>query len=229
MRGYIVLEGGAEFGGRMAEPDLRAIELAGGLDAKVSIIPAAAAPDCNHERAGQNGVRWFLRLGAKHVILSPLIDRASANDSFTAASLESSRFIYLLGGFPHYLGQTLAGSISWQAILEAFHTGAVIGGSSAGSMVLCQHYYDPHARSVVEGLNLVPKACVVPHHDIFGKKWVTDLMRLLPEDVIIGIDEETGMIDDGEDGRWNVYGKGRVALYKNGETRSYHPGEDFFL
>ncbi len=48
MRGYILLEGGAEFGGYMAEPDLRAIQLAGGLEAVVSIIPTAAAPDHNH-------------------------------------------------------------------------------------------------------------------------------------------------------------------------------------
>ena len=53
--GYIVLEGGAEFGGLMSEPDLRALALAGGFDARLSIIPAAAAPDNNHQRAGQSG------------------------------------------------------------------------------------------------------------------------------------------------------------------------------
>jgi cyanophycinase len=229
MRGYIVLEGGAEFGGQMVRPDVRAIELAGGVDAKVSIIPAAAAPNRNHERAGRNGVRWFHSLGSKHVALSPLIDRTSANDAFTAASLESSKFIYLLGGCPHYLAQILAGSISWQAILGAYHAGAVIGGSSAGAMVLCQHYFDPHTESVVEGLNLVPKACVVPHHDTFGRSWVSDIMRSLLDDIVVGIDEETGMIDDGADGVWNVYGKGSVTLYNNEETKSYRHGERFLL
>jgi cyanophycinase len=229
MRGHIVLEGGAEFGGRMAEPDIRAIELAGNLNAQVSIIPAAAAPDCNHERAGHNAVRWFHGLGAKHVTLLPLIDQTSANQSFIAASLKSSRFIYLLGGFPYYLAQTLAGSTSWQAILGAYRMGAVIGGSSAGAMVLCQHYYDPQTGIIAEGLNLVPKSCVVPHHSTFGKSWVSELKISLPEEVIIGIDEETGMIDDGADGGWNVYGKGVVTLYRDGETRNYHPGEGFFL
>jgi hypothetical protein len=37
--GYILLEGGAEFGGSMAIPDRRALELAGGLDVRISIIP----------------------------------------------------------------------------------------------------------------------------------------------------------------------------------------------
>ena len=50
--GYLLLEGGAEFGGRMRDPDLKAIELAGGFDASIRIIPTAAAPDNNHQRAG---------------------------------------------------------------------------------------------------------------------------------------------------------------------------------
>ena len=213
----------------MEEPDFRAIELAGGLDTKVSIIPAAAASDSNHERAGHKGVQWFHRLGARNVILSPLIDRISAEDSSTASSLGSSRFIYLLGGFPDCLAQVLAGSISWQAILDAYHAGAVVGGSSAGAMVLCEHYFNPHTGIVVEGLKLVPKACVVPHHDTFGRSWVCHIMRSIPEETIIGIDEETGMINDGPDGRWSVYGKGSVTLYIGQESRSYHSGEGFSL
>ena len=81
--GYIVLEGGAEFGGLMAEPDRRALELAGGFDAHLSIIPAAAAPDNNHQQAGQEGVRWFESLGATQVTVLPLIDPISANNPDT--------------------------------------------------------------------------------------------------------------------------------------------------
>lgn len=57
--GNLLLEGGAEFGGQMSSPDLRAIELAGGFDAPICILPTAAAPDNNHKRAGENGVRWL--------------------------------------------------------------------------------------------------------------------------------------------------------------------------
>ena len=51
MAGYLLLEGGAEFGGQMAVPDRRALELAGGFEARISIIPTAAAPDNNFLRA----------------------------------------------------------------------------------------------------------------------------------------------------------------------------------
>ena len=230
MAGYLLLEGGAEFGGQMAEPDLRAMELAGGPGALICIIPTAAAPDNNAQRAGNNGVRWFRSLGAKQVELLPLVDKASANDPHIADRISQSRLIYMLGGFTGYLGETLKGSASWQAMLRAYEAGAVIAGSSAGAMVMCQYYFDPARGQIVEGLELVPNACVLPHHNTFGKGWAPRLSRLLPDTVLLGIDERTGMLDDGDEGRkvgWRVYGQGAVTLYRKGQSKVYRTGESF--
>src|SRR5512134_2616793 len=161
--GYLLLEGGAEFGGGMREPDLRGSELAGGLDAPIRIVPAAAAPDNNHQRAGDNGVRWFEGLGARDVLSLPLIDQVSANDEAIANALRSAKLIYMLGGFTGYLAETLKGSAAWNAALAAYRNGAVIAGSSAGAMVMCEFYYGPARGQVAEGLNLVPNAIVLPH------------------------------------------------------------------
>jgi len=229
MPGHLLLAGGAEFGGRMAEPDLRAIELAGGVDARISIIPTAAAPDHNHDRAGRNGVLWFESLGARNVVALPLIDHTSADSPAIAAALRESRLIYLLGGFPHYLGQTLLGSASWQAIVAAHQAGAVVAGSSAGAMVLCQHYYNPEASQVVEGLGMLPNACVLPHHNTFGKGWAARLAVLLPESVLLGIDERTAMLNDGVADAWRVYGQGAVTLYRHGQVIAYASGAEFTL
>src|SRR5690242_964762 len=117
--GYLLLEGGAEFGGRMRDPDLKAIELAGGFEAPIRILPTAAAPDNNHQRAGNNGVRWFQSLGARDVVSVPLIDKASASTEAIASSLRAAKLIYMLGGFTNYLGETLKGSPAWEAVLEA--------------------------------------------------------------------------------------------------------------
>ena len=228
MTGYIVLEGGAEFGGQMAKPDQRALELAGGPQVRISIIPTAAAPDNNYQRAGRNGVNWFTHLGASNVEALPLIDKVSANDSSIITSLRQSQLIYLLGGFTGYLGQTLLGSASWQAMLAAYDNGAVIAGSSAGAMVLCQYYFDPATSKIVEGLALVPNTCVLPHHNTFGKRWVTQLTALLPDAVLLGIDERTGMIDDGERKKtWTVYGQGAITLYRKGKAVVHKAGETF--
>ena len=237
MSGHILLAGGAEFGGRMAEPDRRAIELAGGLDATIRIIPTAAAPDHNQARAGGNGQRWFTSLGASDVIVSNVVDQKTANDPIIAAEVRSSRLIYLLGGFTHYLGQTLAGSAAWDAALHAYQRGAVLAGSSAGAMVLCAWYYDPGTQQVHPGLGLVPfgeltpkpGALVLPHHDTFGHRWAPHLLAQRPDLLLIGIDERTGMLDDGPHGRWNVYGQGAVTLYRHGQSNSYRSGEPFDL
>jgi cyanophycinase len=222
--GYLLLEGGAEFGGSMSEPDLRAIELAGGPDAQVAILPTAAAPDNNHERAGSHGIRWFRSLGASRVELVRVIDKPSANDPVLAARLRSARFIYLLGGFPRHLGETLKGSRAWQAALEAYQEGAVIGGSSAGAMVLCEHYYDPYEDKVLEGLRLLPDSCILPHHNRSGRNWAGPLSSQLPEDTLIGIDEQTGMLNNSA-GTWTIYGAGKITLYRNGRTEVYQRGD----
>lgn len=228
-RGHLLLEGGAEFGGRMSEPDRRAIELAGGPDVPIRILPTAAAPDNNHARAGSNGVRWFRSLRATDVVSVPLIDRASALDAGIAASLRQAKMIYLLGGFPRFLGETLKATMAWQAILQAYVDGAIIGGSSAGAMVLCGFYHDPDSGDLCEGLSLVPNACVLPHHNNFGAAWAARLVQRLPGGTLIGIDERTGMIDDGLDGTWTVYGQGAVTLYRGGGKESYPSGKTFSL
>ncbi len=232
MSGFLLLEGGAEFGGQMAVPDRRAIELAGGPNALITIIPTAAAPDNNHQRAGRNGVSWFQSLGARNVELLPLIDKPSANDPAIAASISQSRLVYMLGGFTGYLGETLANSASYHAMLQAYEAGAVIAGSSAGAMVMCQYYSSPGGQ-IVEGLNFVPNTCVLPHHNTFGKGWAQRLSKLLPNAVLLGIDERTGMLDDGgsgDEGRkkaWHVYGQGSVTIYRAGHPTIYQPGSTF--
>jgi cyanophycinase len=225
--GIILLEGGAEFGGAMREPDTRAIKLAGGFDAPIRIIPTAAAPDDNHVRAGTNGMRWFRALGARDVESLPLIDRSSAEDTGIADSLRDARLIYLLGGFTHYLGQILKSSPAWEATLEAFQNGAVLAGSSAGAMVLCEHYYDPGRGEVERGLDLVPNACVLPHHNTFGRSWAGKLKSMLPGVTLLGIDERTGMLGDGDS--WCVLGGGAVTVYRGDDVILYEGGRSFAL
>ena len=227
--GAILLEGGAEFGGRMADPDRQALAAAGGPSARVAIIPAAAAPDHNAERAGKNAVRWFRHLGALQVESLPLVDRISADDPAIADRLLEARLIYLLGGFPAYLALSLQGSRSWQAVLQAHGSGAVIAGSSAGAMVLCSDYYDPAGDDVFPGLGLLARTCVVPHHETVGRRWVPTLLNARPNSLLMGIDEETGVLTRGARNHWQVYGKGQVTVYRKGQVAGFGPGQTFRL
>jgi cyanophycinase len=227
--GFVLLEGGREFNAGMAAADERAMAVCGGRAQPVRIIPAAAAPDDNHGRAAANGVVWFQSLGATDVRAVAIIDRASADRPDLAKEIERARLVFVLGGFTRYLAETLSESMAWQALVSAHRTGAVIAGSSAGAMVLCEHYFDPSSGKVLPGLNLLPGVCVLPHHDTFGKGWAPRLTRLLPGALLIGIDEETGLLNDGPAGQWTVYGKGAVTLYEQNSRAGFHHGQSFAL
>jgi cyanophycinase len=224
MMGDLMLQGGAEFKGRMAASDRAALARCGGTDAPVFIIPTAAVPDNNHQRAGGNGERWFRSLGANRIMVLDLIDRRAANDPAFAAQLQAVGLIYLLGGFPGFLAQTLAGSLVWSAIRAALEQGAVLAGSSAGAMVLCDHFYDPAQADIVAGLGVLPNACVLPHHDTFGREWAALLRPRLPQATLIAIDEETGVIGNLEENEWMVYGRGAVTLYRPGDKERFTEG-----
>lgn len=230
MTGYLLLAGGAEFGGQMALPDRQAIALAGGFAAPICIIPTAAAYDHNHQRAGRNGQNWFRSLGASNVSVVPVIDPTSAADAQLAHQLRQARLIYLLGGFPGYLAEVLQSSLCWQAMLEAYANGAILAGSSAGAMVLCQYYFDPTRKQVCTGLNLLSNCCVLPHHNTFGRTWSQRLTEALPEATLIGIDEQTGLLDNGPGERkssWRVYGQGHVTLYRHSGVAIYGSEQQF--
>ncbi len=212
----------------MSEPDLAAIRLAGGLDSPIAVLPTAAAPDNNQERAGRNALRWFRSLGAPRVEVIPIVDRASADDPLLAEHLRIARLIYMLGGFPSHLADSLRGSLAWEAALQAYAKGAVLGGSSAGAMVLCSHFYDPEAAQVRDGLGALQNACVLPHHNGFGRQWAAPLIRALPSATLIGLDEGTGILNDGA-GAWTIYGSGVVTLYRGGAARQYRGGQQVEL
>jgi cyanophycinase len=223
--GHLVLAGGAEFGGRMAALDRRALELAGGAAASVHIIPAAAAPDHNQDRAGARGVQWFRSIGATKVFCREIIDRASADDDSESELLGTADLIYLLGGFPAHLAESLQGTRSWQAAIRAYASGAVIAGSSAGAMVLGDLFYDPGKSAVRPGLGLIGPVLVIPHHQRTGATWAARLQSLAPDLRLLGLDESTGIIDDAESKGWTVYGGGEAVVYLDGGQHCYRSGQ----
>jgi len=225
--GILLLEGGCEFQGKMEEPDKKALALAGGKNAKVVIIPTAAAPDNNSQRAGNNGFKWFRTLGAKTVSALPIIDKESANDPRLSAQLDRANLIYILGGFPGYLNHTLKESRCLNALRVAYEKGAVIAGSSAGAMVLCEWYFDPANKKIQKGIGILKNVILIPHHDTSGRSWHSLYFDNISDIQCIGIDEQTGMMNKVDRHQWTVYGKGGVTLYLKTSIKSYKTGQSF--
>ena len=198
---------------------------AGGIGAVIHIVAAAAAPDNNHDRAGARGVDWFRSLGATEVVCRAIVDHASADDPGEADSLCRADLIYLLGGFPAHLAESLQHSRSWRAAIRAYNSGAVIAGSSAGAMVLGDLFYDPETSVVRPGLGVLGLTLVVPHHEQIGPSWAARLATLAPDSLLLGLDESTGIIDDAGTEGWTVYGGGEAAIYLHGLPQRFRAGE----
>ena len=193
--GILLLEGGCEFQGKMEEPDKKALALAGGKNAKVIIIPTAAAPDNNSQRAGNIALKWFQTLGARNISALPVIDKNSADDPKFSAELDQANLIYILGGFPGYLAHTLYETRCLDALLGAYQKGAVLAGSSAGAMVLCEWYFDPAVKEIKKGFGIQKNVILIPHHDTLGRSWQSMVFDKISGIQCIGIDEQTGMMN----------------------------------
>ncbi len=135
MWGTLALIGSGEYLPSMKPVDrLLLARLAG--EARVVCLPTAAATE-GAERIrywSELGVRHFVGLGARAEAVG-VIDRLSAHDASCVARVESANFVYLSGGKPRYLYDTLVGSPTWAAIMRVLEGGGVVAGCSAGAMI----------------------------------------------------------------------------------------------
>ena len=224
MAGWLALAGGAEFQPGCEDADRVLVDAAGGVGARVAILPTAAAAEGAPHMAAANGVRHFHRLGAQ-AFGTMIVDAATANDATLAAQLASARLIYMAGGDPGYLLRSLKGSLAWRVMLDAWSEGAVLAGSSAGAMVLCEAMWNPATRRVEPALAMVKRAAVIPHHRP-ASGWAGQLRRELDETFsILGIPEQTSLIWNGT--TWQVAGPGDVTIYSQGQI-AVHPTGDVF-
>lgn len=226
MAGWLALAGGAEFQPGCDEADRLLIDAAGGAGARVAILPTAAAAEGAPRMAAANGVRHFSRLGAQAFGVM-IVDATTANDATLAAQLTSARLIYIAGGDPGYLLRSLKGSLAWRVMLDAWSDGALLAGSSAGAMVLCEAMWNPGTHRVEPALSVVKRAAVIPHHRP-ASGWAEQLRRELSEDfLILGIAEQTNLIWDGA--TWQVAGPGDVTIYSREHTVIHHNDDRFTL
>jgi cyanophycinase len=198
-------------------------------------LPTAAAQE------GEKSLKYWLDLGAAQagrlgVEQVPLVarNRDEANDPELAALVEGAGLIYLSGGSPAYLAQTLRDTLVWEAILAAWRSGSALAGCSAGAMALTG--WAPAMRALHRepdpGLGVVSSLRVLPHFDkMLG--WVPDLLtRALLHapagTTVVGIDEDTAMVDlTGTGHSWQVYGRQQVWMLADGPRRPVPPGATF--
>jgi cyanophycinase len=210
--GPLALVGGDEWHPG-CEFDAELLEASGGDE--VLVLPTAAAYE-HPDKAVRRAEEWFATLGGRARGLM-VLRRTDAEDDANAAEVRASRFVYLGGGSPMHLRSVLKSSRVWDALLDAWHDGAVVAGSSAGAMVLTDPMVDPRGGALTVGLGMVQQLAVIPH---FGHENAEKVHRSIalaaPGLPVVGIPERTALIRD-PGGGWRQSGEGELQVFVSGE------------
>jgi cyanophycinase-like exopeptidase len=229
--GPLALVGSGEYLPSMLEVEAALIE--GRPPRYVQLATAAALEgDDVLERWHTLGREQAARLGVEPVIVD-VRTREDADDDDRAALVAGAGLIYLSGGNPGYLAQTLRGTKVWAAIVETWRSGSALAGCSAGAMAMATRV--PTMRHPFmgesEGLGLLPTIRVLPHFDKLAG-WIPDLasrpfMHGTDGVSLLGIDEETALV--GRPGHWVVQGHRSVWLLEREGRREHPPGSTLDL
>lgn len=196
---------------------------------QVAILPTASALDGPEvpERWAQMGIKHFDRLGVSAEAVM-VLTREEAESAELASRIAAANFVYLSGGKPQYLLDTLRDTACWHAIVDVFAAGGVVAGCSAGAMVLAGHMLAwPSFRHATPALGLAPGIAVIPHFDEVPG-WITSAVRLAPSNItVIGIEGSTALV--GLEQGWTVYGRGSVTVFAGEHKQQYHSGESVSL
>ncbi|NTU79937.1 MAG: type 1 glutamine amidotransferase-like domain-containing protein [Chloroflexales bacterium] len=220
MGGTLALVGSGEFLAGMRAIDAGLLERAErGARPHVAIIPTAAVPD------GPAVVARWAQLGQAHfTALKASVDviligaGARADDPQVVQRIMAANLVYLSGGKPGFLLDTLRATPAGAAIRAVHARGGVIVGCSAGAMILGAALVAPRLRwplATRPALGLVPNVVILPHYDALPSPLRGLALRGLPADLtVLGIDEETALVQVGE--RWQVQGRAGIELRRAG-------------
>lgn len=220
--GPIALVGSGEFLPAMEAVDAALLD---GRPRKAVFLPTAAGlegPD-RVDYWVALAVEHYRRLGVEPVPL-PIVDRTDADDPGNTAPLAGAGLVYLSGGNPGYLADTLRDTVVLDAVLEAWRAGAALAGCSAGACALTALAFDTRDGAVRPGLAVVPEFVVLPHFDQI-ERWSPaiverSLAELEPDQILVGIDEETALVST--DSGWRVEGARHVWIIDPDGTRTPH-------
>ena len=223
MNGSLALVGSGEYLPVMAEFENSLIQdgVKNGKEAIYIQIPTAAGQESGNrlDYWRELGEAQADALGVKSIFL-PIFTREDAFNLEYVKQIKDSALIYLSGGDPHYLAQTLIGTPIWDAIYESWQSGTSLAGCSAGAMVLSAEVpnFRFSKKEPTPGLNLTPNIRVIPHFDKFFK-WIPEsaakMLLHVPDDtILIGIDELTAIVKRTGDEHWVVYGQAKVHFLK---------------
>lgn len=233
-KGSLVIVGGGSL--RDVGIAERFIELAGGKDAPIVIVPTAGG---NRSQDGtlrvykeEDVLRSWKARGLTNVKMLHTSDRKVANTPEFVKPLTEARGVWFEGGRQWNIVDSYANTLAYTEFHRVLERGGAIGGTSAGATI----QGDFLVRGAVEGNELI----VAPepeHHQGFAflrrsaidqhintrNRWddIVSLIKDRPSLLGIGLSESTAIVVTGD--TFEVIGAWKVAVHDN--TRIYQPWE----
>jgi len=215
--GLLFLVGGGELPERVSREFL---ELAGGHEARLVVIPGASVDELELDRYREE---WRDR-GALDVTVLHADSRTVANDPRFSEPLLHANAVWLGGGQQTWFTAWYRGTLVENRLKELLARGGVIGGTSAGASAVSAVMVAGGRRGepvISNGLGLLTDAVVDQH--FFKRNRPGRLMTLLerhPELIGLGIDEGTAAVIELRSQRMTVVGDSYVmAVASNGSSK----------
>jgi len=193
------------------------VELAGGEQARISILPTASGL----RDAGLRYQAIFEEFGAEVAQVLPVRTREDAERDEYARTIGTSTGIFMTGGNQIRISAILGGSLVGQALLRRSQEGAVVAGTSAGASVMTTIMVaggdggrSPSAdlARMAPGLGLIDDVIIDQHFR--ERDRVARLMTMVsynPGLLGLGIDEDTAALIN-PDGCIEILGAGTVLI-----------------
>jgi cyanophycinase len=216
-RGFIVPIGGGEEWLHDGAILRRFVELAGGRDARIAVIPTAS----RRAEAGQDYEALFRGMGAASVAVLRLGQRADGEDPTALAAIERATAVFLTGGDQLRLSTTLGGTAVARLLRRRNARGVAVAGTSAGASFLSEHMIargregsTPRSDmvSLAPGLGLTNRFVIDQHfrqRDRLGR--LLTALAYNPFAIGLGLDEDTAAFF-GPDDRLEVVGSGAITV-----------------
>ena len=195
-------------GGGYVSPEVRArfVELAGGPNAQIVVIPATD-PDPGDED------KWLAPwrgVGALHVQFCNAHDRATANSKQFCANLARATGVWFSGGYQAILADRYVDTAVQKCLHDVLRRNGVVGGCSAGAAILSRIMIKEGEVTPVEarGLDLISDAIVDQHFLQRNRLWrMQQVLEAHPTSIGLGIDENTALIVEVASWRLKVLGE----------------------
>lgn len=229
-------------GGAMRDPEIlqRFLDLAGGNDAPIVVIPTAGGGD-EYDQF-YSGLRAWRAQGATNLTVLHTNDRSEADSDDFIRAIREANGVWFPGGRQWRLADSYLGTKTEQELRNLLERGGVIGGSSAGATILGSYLArgDTRTNEIMmgdheEGFGFLTNSAIDQH--LLKRNRQFDLIEVIeahPELLGIGLDENTAIVVTGNG--FEVIGESYVVIFDHelmiGDQGSFYflaPGDRFNL